>query len=315
MNKKKRVKEKNSVPVEEDVLKIYTDDSSTAQTFVEYQCLGNVEIDFPRLCALMNITDIPAVLTKPATSSTLEPDGSNPDEEQLQKNTTGFCSKPTLQVELETEDSLSAKSIKILGWPVDEQIVKVLNKMFPSMSKLQKLNFWQARLTDKMIMSLKDSISLSSNLRRVTLEGNPVPEHSYHLLVSDDSPLTHLSLRNNRIGDEGARLIGSALSTPRSANENLLSLNLAFNSIGDEGAAHIAKGLRLNRALLSLSLSNNQIGDSGAAHLAEVLGPFALTHEEVVVRRKLLLEKRSLYVSRQMVTHCPRHRAALHRAP
>ncbi|KAL0166679.1 hypothetical protein M9458_038523, partial [Cirrhinus mrigala] len=121
--------------------------------------------------------------------------------------------------------------------------------------------------------------------------------------------LTDLSLRNNHIGEEGARLIGLALSTVHSANKNLLSLNLAFNSIGDAGAIHIAqtfrqfvmksrvfqpslflKGLRLNRSLLCLSLSYNQIEDNGAAHLAEVLGPFALSHEEIVERRKLLIK-------------------------
>lgn len=53
--------------------------------------------------------------------------------------------------------------------------------------------------------------------------------------------LTHLSLRCNQIGDEGARLIGLALSTTTSANKNLLSLNLAFNSIGDAGATYIAR--------------------------------------------------------------------------
>lgn len=85
------------------------------------------------------------------------------------------------------------------------------------------------------------------------------------------------------------------------------------------------QGLRLNRSLLSLSLAHNQIGDEGALKLAEVtaggaarsvggargpgwpegshqgslsrllalqvLGPFALTHTEVVERRRLLLEK------------------------
>lgn len=59
--------------------------------------------------------------------------------------------------------------------------------------------------------------------------------------------LTHLSLRCNQIGDEGARLIGLALSTTTSANKNLLSLNLAFNSIGDAGATYIARvWLRVN---------------------------------------------------------------------
>ncbi|XP_074785326.1 leucine-rich repeat-containing protein 71 isoform X2 [Athene noctua] len=51
----------------------------------------------------------------------------------------------------------------------------------------------------------------------------------------------------------------------------------------------LLQGLRLNRSLLSLSLANNDIGDAGATRLAEVLGPFALTHAEVVERRRLLL--------------------------
>ncbi|KAM9838227.1 leucine-rich repeat-containing protein 71 [Aulostomus maculatus] len=179
------------------------------------------------------------------------------------------------------------------GWGVDEQIVRVLVKLLPSLSTLQNLEFWQARLTDPMVISLVNGISLCSSLRVVVLEGNPLPEHSYHLLLSEESLIGKISLRNNRIGDEGARLMGAALSTPRSASKNLWSLNLAFNWIGDAGAAHIAQGLRLNRALLILSLSNNRIGDSGAASLATILGEFALTHEEVVERRKLLLERQS----------------------
>ncbi|XP_070841286.1 leucine-rich repeat-containing protein 71 [Chaetodon trifascialis] len=262
-----------------------------AQTFDEYQCSGNVEIDFLGLCALLEMKDIPAVSTKQPASSTTEPDGGDMEDGKSQMSATPLWSKPCLQVELENEDPVSAKNLKISGWRVDEQIARVLQKMLVSLSKLQSTQFWQAGLTDRMVISLMNTISLCSNLKAVTLEGNPLPEQSYHLFLSEDSTLTHLSLRNNGIGDEGARLIGLALSTARSANRNLVSLNLAFNSIGDAGATHIAQGLRLNRALLCLSLSNNQIGDSGAAHLAEILGEFALTHEEVVERRKLLLEK------------------------
>ncbi|KAM7373351.1 hypothetical protein PAMP_008210 [Pampus punctatissimus] len=268
-----------------------TPNETPAQTFAEYQCSGNVETDFPRLCGLLDMKNIPAVSTKTPDSSTAEDEGENTENIQSQINTAPFWSKPCLQVQLENEDPLSTTSMKVSGWEADEQIVRVLNKMLPSLSKLQSLQFWQAGLTDRMVISLMNTISLCSNLRVVTLEGNPLSEQSYHLLLSEESVLTHLSLRNNRIGDEGARLIGSALSTTRSANKNLCSLNLAFNSIGDAGAAHIAQGLRLNRALLLLSLSNNQIGDSGAAHLAATLGVFALTHEEVVERRKLLLER------------------------
>ncbi|XP_040981911.1 leucine-rich repeat-containing protein 71 isoform X9 [Aquila chrysaetos chrysaetos] len=125
--------------------------------------------------------------------------------------------------------------------------------------------------------------------RTLSLEGNPLPEPAFHTLMGSDSMLAHLSLRNNSIGDAAARLIGQSLSTLSSSNRSLVSLVLSFNRISDLGAGYIAKGLRLNRSLLSLSLANNDIGDAGATRLAEVLGPFALTHGEVVERRRLLL--------------------------
>ncbi|NXV80362.1 LRC71 protein, partial [Atlantisia rogersi] len=87
-------------------------------------------------------------------------------------------------------------------------------------------------------------------LRTLSLEGNPLPEPAFHTLMGSDS---------------------------------------TFNHISDAGAGYIAEGLRLNRSLLSLSLASNHIGDAGAIKLAEVLGPFTLTHAEVVERRRLLL--------------------------
>lgn len=75
------------------------------------------------------------------------------------------------------------------------------------------------------------------------------------------------------------------------------------------------QGLRLNRTLVCLSLSNNQIGDVGATQLArviiylmledfvdriiywilhlfhQILGEFALTHEEAEERIKLMERK------------------------
>ncbi|XP_036948558.1 leucine-rich repeat-containing protein 71 isoform X4 [Acanthopagrus latus] len=294
---RRRPKEKKKANAEDEVSRNTgqtPNEKCPAMTFDEYQCSGNVEIDFPGLCALLDMKDLPAVSTKQPASSTTESEGgvTVPSEEsESQIDAVSSWLKPCLQVELENEDPISAKSLKVSGWKVDELTARVLQKMLPSLNKLQSLHFWQAGLTDQMIISLALTISLCSNLRTVTVEGNPLPERSFHILLSENSMLTHLSLRNNQIGDEGARLIGSALSTLSSANKSLLSLNLAFNSIGDAGAEYIAQGLRLNCALLILSLSNNQIGDAGAAHLAAILGEFALTHEEVVERRKLLLER------------------------
>nr|XP_023695513.1 leucine-rich repeat-containing protein 71 isoform X2 [Paramormyrops kingsleyae] len=223
--------------------------------------------------------------------------------------------------------------------------MQALSKILPSLSNLQRLHLWRAGLTEQTLTSLKSTVSLCLNLRTVVLEGNPLPEQAFHILIAEDSPwvfinlsqmlhthecrhteihttctdvqkdthtthttrtqtrtgtlesgfrLTHLSLRNNCIGERGAHLIGAALSTARVANRSLLYLNLAFNSIGDVGAKHIAQGLRLNRTLLCLSLAYNRIGDAGAAYLAEVLGPFALTHDEIVERRRQMGKWNSL---------------------
>jgi len=52
--------------------------------------------------------------------------------------------------------------------------------------------------------------------------------------------LTHLSLRYNQIGDEGAAHLGRCLGNATSQNTQLQTLNLAGNRITDVGARHIA---------------------------------------------------------------------------
>ncbi|XP_060720865.1 leucine-rich repeat-containing protein 71 isoform X2 [Tachysurus vachellii] len=211
--------------------------------------------------------------------------------------------KPCLHIETENEDSRSVKRVRISGWRVNEVMARVLSKTLPSLINLRSLEMWQVGLTDSVLASLKDTVCLCSKLRRVILDGTPIPGSPYHILLGEDSMITHLSLRHNRIGEEGARLIGLALS------KNLLSLNLAFNAVGDVGAMYLAQTLRLNRNLLYLSLANNHISDVGAAHLAQVFGPFALTHEEIVERRRLL--KRKDRLSAQLISEVSKCESAL----
>ncbi|XP_067217702.1 leucine-rich repeat-containing protein 71 [Chanodichthys erythropterus] len=269
-----------------------------SKTADDYQCSGNLELDFTELCKVLGVKKIPSVKMKQSKSV-------------MDSQMTTWSSEPCLEIELDNEDHDSVKAVKISGWKVDEMILQVLSRILPSLSNFQCLHMWRVGLTDCTFASLRNTVSLCSNLRKVVLDGSPLPEQSYHLLIGEDSMLTDLSLRNSRIGEEGARLIGSALSTVHAANKNLLSLNLAFNSIGDAGANHIAQGLRLNRSLLCLSLSYNQIGDDGAACLAEVLGPFALTHEEIVERRKLLIKGEQSMIQPSLVSLADSHEQPL----
>ncbi|XP_033055826.1 leucine-rich repeat-containing protein 71 isoform X8 [Trachypithecus francoisi] len=270
----------------------------------EYQCSGVLETDFTELCTRWGYTDFPKVVNRPRPHPPFVPSASLSEKATLDDpRLSGSCSlnsleskyvffQPTIQVELEQEDSKSVKEIYIRGWKVEERILGIFSKCLPPLTQLQAINFWKVGLTDKTLTTFIELLPLcSSTLRKVSLEGNPLPEQSYHKLMTLDSTIAHLSLRNNNIDDRGAKLLGQALSTLHSCNRTLVSLNLGFNHIGDEGAGYIADGLRLNRSLLWLSLAHNRIQDKGALKLAEVLRAFELTHTEVVERRRLLLEK------------------------
>ncbi|XP_034356948.1 leucine-rich repeat-containing protein 71 isoform X4 [Arvicanthis niloticus] len=270
----------------------------------EYQCTGVLETDFAELCTRSGYTDFPKVVTRPRAQQSSVPSASLTEKPaQDDQRLSASCSqnsleskyvffRPTIQVELEQEDSKAVKEIYIRGWKVEDRILGIFSKCLPSLSQLQAINLWKVGLTDKTLTTFIALLPLcSSTLRKVSLEGNPIPEQSFNKLMGLDSTIVHLSLRNNNINNHGAQLLGQALSTLHNSNRTLVSLNLAFNHIGDEGAGYIADGLRLNRSLLWLSLAHNRIQDKGALKLAEVLHPFELTHREVVERRRLLLVK------------------------
>ncbi|XP_017708015.1 PREDICTED: leucine-rich repeat-containing protein 71 isoform X5 [Rhinopithecus bieti] len=247
----------------------------------EYQCSGVLETDFAELCTRWGYTDFPKVVNRPRPHPPFVPSASLSEKATLDDpRLSGSCSlnsleskyvffRPTIQVELEQEDSKSVKEIYIRGWKVEERILGIFSKCLPPLTQLQAINFWKVGLTDKTLTTFMELLPLCSSTLRIA----------------------HLSLRNNNIDDRGAKLLGQALSTLHSCNRTLVSLNLGFNHIGDEGAGYIADGLRLNRSLLWLSLAHNRIQDKGALKLAEVLRAFELTHTEVVERRRLLLEK------------------------
>ncbi|XP_033055823.1 leucine-rich repeat-containing protein 71 isoform X5 [Trachypithecus francoisi] len=247
----------------------------------EYQCSGVLETDFTELCTRWGYTDFPKVVNRPRPHPPFVPSASLSEKATLDDpRLSGSCSlnsleskyvffQPTIQVELEQEDSKSVKEIYIRGWKVEERILGIFSKCLPPLTQLQAINFWKVGLTDKTLTTFIELLPLCSSTLRIA----------------------HLSLRNNNIDDRGAKLLGQALSTLHSCNRTLVSLNLGFNHIGDEGAGYIADGLRLNRSLLWLSLAHNRIQDKGALKLAEVLRAFELTHTEVVERRRLLLEK------------------------
>ncbi|XP_062821192.1 leucine-rich repeat-containing protein 71 isoform X4 [Anolis carolinensis] len=242
----------------------------------EYQCTGILEQDFLEICTRAGFQEIPKVVVRPhahaGTTAVEEPDPQAEKEvtntlAQIQSKYNYF--RPCIQVELEHEDPKTTREIFIQSWKIEEKMLTVLAKCLPALSHLQTLRLWKVGLTDLTFSMLLSIFPTCTTLKTLVLEGNPLPERSFYKLISEETNLVHLSLRNNDIDDEAAYLIGQALSSLKSSNKTLASINLSCNHITDVGATHIANGLRLNRSLLSLSLAHNRIGDEGALKIAE----------------------------------------------
>ncbi|XP_054859816.1 leucine-rich repeat-containing protein 71 isoform X2 [Eublepharis macularius] len=235
----------------------------------EYQCSGLLEQDFAELCARAGLQEVPRVVlrphpSQPAAAEEMDPLGEKEGQSilaQIQGKYAYF--RPAIQVELEHEDPKTTREVFIRGWRLEEKMLAILAKCLPALSNLQAIRLWKVGLTDLTLLSLISILPTCPNLKVLSLEGNPLPERSFYKLIGEESTLAHVSLRNNDIDDEAAALLGQALSSLRSSNKTLVSINLSYN----------------------------HITDVGAASLANVLAPFALTHTEVVERRRLLLEK------------------------
>nr|CAB3263533.1 leucine-rich repeat-containing protein 71 [Phallusia mammillata] len=284
------------------------DDCSTPEP---YTCTGNFSDDFTELWQRAGLDKdfIPVVRPRgkrPGTptvddaKTTAEEEHSEPAEEEplptsytLVDNL--FIKRPSIQVEFDVEETKQlqinhAKEIFIRSWRLEEKVVNVLKQC--GLDRLQCINLWNVGLTEHALKSLAGFLPNLTNLKTLVLDGNPLPEtEPYHYLIAEDSTLQHLSLRNNKITDIGAKQISQCLGQNGSQNRCLTTLNLSYNHIADEGAKHLAQGLRMNRVLLSLSLASNHISDPGCTALCGVLQRFPLTHEEVVQRRKLMSQQ------------------------
>ncbi|XP_030043376.1 leucine-rich repeat-containing protein 71 isoform X2 [Microcaecilia unicolor] len=294
---KKGVKEKLSVQESEEL-----------RLAGDYQCTGNLELDYTELCFFHGISEIPKIVHRihqvtPASEKIAPEEAENTVEKATRISRSLLHERfsyfqPRILVDLENEDPKSVRDIYIRGWKIDEKMMDVFSKCLPASQTLHSINLWNVGLTDNTFELLTDTLLHCPNLKTLVLDGNPLPQQTYFKLFSEDSTLAHVTLRNNKIDNEGVWFLAQALLELQLASKHLVSLNLSYNHISDTGASYLAEVLRMNRSLLYLSLSHNEIGDEGALYLAEILGYFALTTQEVVERRYLLLNKESLEHSR-----------------
>ncbi|CAF2510212.1 unnamed protein product [Rotaria sp. Silwood2] len=203
--------------------------------------------------------------------------------------------RPKLLVDSIGNDSEPIDQITTLytrDWQLDQRFIDILKKVLPLQEQLHTLDFCYVGLNEKTIHGIVELCQITKNLKNISLDGNPLAAEYFYLLIEkDDSKIIQLSLRYCNITDTGAERLAHALGSMLKQNRKLLILNLSGNRIGDNGAKSFAAALRYNRTLISLNLSSNFITDKGAFPLALVLRRIALTQEEILRRRYLIVKR------------------------
>eukprot|EP01135_Chromosphaera_perkinsii_P009100 Nk52_evm1s1623 gene=Nk52_evmTU1s1623 len=264
-----------------------------------YTPIGNFEKDCNEYCELLTILP-PQVRLLPPQGPPFgiqylekKAAGGEADSQEVEPiqveftHTEDILTNSKVYVYCDEDSKTSPKELSTNGFEVSPLYMKAITRSSMA-STVTLMNFWNAGLNDESIEMLAKYIP-TSQVKALNIEYNSqaASEMSYSSLIKEDSPLGSLSLKGNNIGPQGTAAIGEALK--KSA---LRVLNLHLNKISDEGCISLADSIKTNGTMLVLCLSKNEIGDEGAAALAEVLWKYALSHEEIVARRKVAMEHR-----------------------
>ncbi|TPX37102.1 hypothetical protein SmJEL517_g00906 [Synchytrium microbalum] len=230
-----------------------------------------------------------ATLPTPAPANT-DKEGSRPAsaaQADPVKRVNGYRYTPNVDVIVsnETGDD-EIRSVEVRGWKMAKGIMEALSVAIPACNSIKQLTLWNCGLVDSQFNLLLPAV-LGSTLRHLAVDDCPnLNESTLALLLSEESPLTSLSLRGNRIGDVGSKAIGAALRV----NRCLRVLDLWRNKIGPDGLTEIADALKYNQSLIFLAMGDNNVGDAGSTNLSKVLCNVAVTPDELAARKKVLTE-------------------------
>jgi len=124
----------------------------------------------------------------------------------------------------------------------------------------------------KGAQALANGVKLNRSLRSLNLKWNSIgkdPSGISSLCDSLKSNLTigHVDLRNNRVNNMGAKLVGDLLR----ANTAITHLDLSWNDLGVDGGLALLEGLKVNNSLIECQLSGSKVGEETLHEVAFLL--------------------------------------------
>eukprot|EP00929_Paragymnodinium_shiwhaense_P085450 TRINITY_DN45848_c0_g1_i2.p1 TRINITY_DN45848_c0_g1~~TRINITY_DN45848_c0_g1_i2.p1 ORF type:complete len:713 (+),score=118.99 TRINITY_DN45848_c0_g1_i2:75-2213(+) len=168
-------------------------------------------------------------------------------------------------------------SILELAWNrvLAEGAVRLGSAMMQARRGLQALDLDCNDIEDDGAVALAGALRDMPELKRLRLGGNRINARGGKALAEalGGGRLESLDLSRNYIGKQGAAAFAEVLGESGTAGQNscLLYLSLAVNRIVDEGAGSLASALKTNTRLDTLDIAANRITDLGATEMITAL--------------------------------------------
>ena len=193
------------------------------------------------------------------------------------KNADALCIQRTLK------SYPCLKSLSLPGNRIDADMLKAILSGLVKNNTLTSLDLSHNQIDDVGAAAIGTILSKKDlAIREVDLSDNCIRAEGAKAIgraLSTNSVVTTLSLRLNRLGDQGGAFVFDRL---KGANSTLTSLNVSHNQLGAETAKSLSDYLRGNSALITLDVSGNELREDGGKMLAEgVVQSIALREVDV----------------------------------
>ncbi|TPX61954.1 hypothetical protein PhCBS80983_g00814 [Powellomyces hirtus] len=146
-----------------------------------------------------------------------------------------------------------------------------LSDVLKSNRVLRSLTVAASGIDDDRCHLIANALMENRTLKNLDLSHNLIGDAGARAIATvftnPSSPLTHITLANNKIGQTG----GTFLATALLRNPKLVQLSLRMNFLGDKGGSAIFTALRENTTLQQLDLSCNQLGPTTVAAMCTTL--------------------------------------------
>jgi len=86
-------------------------------------------------------------------------------------------------------------------------------------------------------------------------------------VLKENKGISHLDVRNNKIGPEAGKFFGDMLKE----NNSITHLDLSWNDLGSEGGVALLEGVQMNHTLIDCQLSGNRIAEDTLHAVAYIL--------------------------------------------